>query len=166
MHKFSRPVLAFCLAIIAIFASGCVAVTAVPSPTQTSIPSQTLSDIPTPFFTKTPSPTLTILPDTLTPTSVPEFGWSILFQYDFEENYWAPGKHSYRIIANCPDTEYFGDLDTSVAFIVDNDAYLLPSGAVIEFSYNYIGVKWDGYNVFLGSFHPQQKSRIFLAMED
>lgn len=35
MHKLSRSILAFCLAIVTIFASGCVAVTTLPAPTQT-----------------------------------------------------------------------------------------------------------------------------------
>jgi len=163
MNKFSRSILIFCLVTVTVLASGCGAVTAVPSPTGTPVPARTAINTPTSLPTETSIPIATDTQTVASPTSVPEFGWSVIFKYDFDEDYWTIGKHSYRIIANCPDTEYFGDIDTSGTFIVDENAYLMPPIAVIEFTYNYIGVKWDGYTFYPGSFRPIQKSRILFG---
>jgi hypothetical protein len=153
MNKLSRSILIFCLVTITILASGCGAVTAVPSPTGTPVPSLT----PTVTVEPTPLPTKTSTP-------ISEFVWYVIFKNDFDENYWVPGKHSYQIIANCPDTEYFGDVDTNMTFIVDKNAHFFGLGdAVIEFYFNSIGIAYDGYEYYPGSFNPQQKSRLFFG---
>lgn len=160
MHKHSRFVLVFCLAIVTTFASGCVPLTAVPSPTETSVPLQTPTNTPTSLGIETPITATAISSEVLTATAVPELGWGVLFKYDFEKNYWSVGEHSYRIIADCPDTKYFGDTEMGMEFIVDENAMRWPLGAVIELSYDYIRVRYDGYDVYRGSFHPQEKSSI------
>lgn len=163
----AQSILKFCLLITTILSSGCGSVTSIPFPVLTPLPSQMPKNTSAPISMTTEIPILTATntQKAVSPTPFPEFGWSVLFKYDFEENYWKAGKHSYRIIADCPDTDYFGDFDGIRTFKVDKNAYLWPALAIIEFSYNYIGVKWDGYSMYQGSFHPQQKSRILFGYQ-
>jgi hypothetical protein len=164
MNKLSRSILIFCLVTVTVIASGCGAVTAVPSPTGTPVPTRmpTKTATATFFPTKVLIPTATKTPKPPILTPPPMFGWSIYFQHDFEANYWKPGQHSYRIIANCPDKSYLANYDGSSRFTIDENAPFYDPGVVV-FVHERTLLFWDGYNLIRSIINPRNLTRISIG---
>lgn len=162
MNKHTHSILIFCLVVVPVLASGCGAVTAVPSPTGTPVPSQTATETVTATFfpTETLIPTATSTREPPSPTPTLILGWSIYFRHDFEENYWKPGRHSYRIIVNCLDN--LGNFDRSHSFTIDENAQFYEWG-IVEFVYDRTLWDMDGYNLISSVVNPLNKTRISIG---
>jgi hypothetical protein len=100
---------------------------------------------------------------TPTPTQTPisTYGWSVYFEQEIDEYFWKPGINSYQIIADCPDTEFFGDIDKRIEFSVNENAQLFPNN-VIEFRFNGIPSPNKG-EPKLSSINPKQNTKIVLG---
>lgn len=96
-----------------------------------------------------------------TNTLIPKFGWAVYFEIGFNEGYWKPGTNSYRMIADCPNIEFLGDIDRRIEFSVDQNAQLFP-GKVVEFHFFGIPSPNTG-EPGLSSINPNQKTKIVLG---
>ena len=98
---------------------------------------------------------------TPTQTPIPAFGWAVYYEIEMDEYYWKPGLKSYQIIADCPNTEFFGDIDKRIEFSVDENARLFPNN-VVEFHFSGISSPNKG-EPKLSSINPKQKTKIVLG---
>ena len=96
-----------------------------------------------------------------TATAVPKFGWAIYFEHELDEGYWKPGDNSYQFTVDCPDTEYFGDVDKLVEFSVDQNAELFPNETV-ELRFFGIPSPTDG-DPKLSAINPEQKTKFTIG---
>jgi hypothetical protein len=101
-----------------------------------------------------PTPTPTVSP-------VPQFGWALYFEYEFDDGFWKSGNNSYELIADCPDSDAFGDIDKRTEFTVDDNAQLF-SDNVVEF--RFFGISSPNQKASrLSSIHPSQKTKIIFG---
>jgi hypothetical protein len=132
-------------------------------------PQSTESSTSTPISPTEPAPTqVQIIPSSTTSppisptnTPIPKFGWAVYFEIGFNEGYWKPGTNSYKIIADCPDIEGLGDVDTRIEFAVDENAQLFLN-KVVEFHFFGIPSPNSG-EPGLSSINPNQKTKIILG---
>jgi len=117
-----------------------------PAPTQPQIIAASLTTAP---------------PINPTDTLIPKFGWTVYFEIEFNEGYWKPGNNSYQIVADCPDIEFLGDIDTRIQFSVDENAQLFPNN-VVEFHFFGIPSPNSG-EPGLSSINQNQKTKIILG---
>jgi hypothetical protein len=114
-----------------------------------------------------PSPDATPEPDSATTaeiaisTSIPKFGWMVYFEIGLKEGFWKPGTNSYQILADCPNSESFGDVGQRIEFSVDENAPLFPDD-VVELRFFGIPSPNKGESN-LSSIHPNQKTKIILG---
>ena len=165
MNKRSRSILVVCLVIVTVLSSGCGAVTAVPSPTGTPAPTRMATETITASLVTTSTQIATNTQKLPVTTVVPKYGWRIYFQYEFETGFWKSGLNYYRIIANCPDTEYFGDYDGSMTFLVDENDTMFSANTVIELYYFGMRAVADGYE-YMRAVNPRQRTRIVFGYRD
>jgi hypothetical protein len=94
-------------------------------------------------------------------TPIPKFGWAVYFEIALKEGFWKPGTNSYEILADCPDVEYFEDVDQRSEFSVDQNAQLFPN-KVVEFHFFGIPSPNSG-EPRLSSINPNQRTKIILG---